>query len=587
MIFRIFHRAITILIVLLVFLSTATAQKKKKGNADQPQGIKQREAEFYFTEGEKFFILEDYAKALLYYERSQEIDPENATIHYKIAEVLAKGTRQEDLQKASASIETALKLEKGNKYFYQLAASIYNGLGKFDKAAEVYEEMISEIKGTDEYLFELAAIYQYANKPEEAIKVYNKAENILGINETSSIQKQRLYLELGKTKEAIAEGDKLINAFPDEERYVMGFSEILAQKGQRSLGISYLEKFIQTNNNSNNAKMLLAGMYRDSNQEQKARELLVPLFENSSVDLNSKIIILGAYSTEINQSKSAGNTETEKQEFALKLFEKLVSTYPNETNVHILGGDLYLSAGKNQEAQTQYLRAIELGDSNYEVWQNLLYIESQQDQFDNILKHTESALELFPNQGMLYYFNGYANFRKHRYTDAVDALEQVKKLITDNKSLLAEVNNMLGDSYNSLKLYEKSDQAFEAALAITPNNYSVLNNYSYYLSLRKENLEKADKMASQLVKNNPDNPTYLDTYAWVLYVRGKFKDARKIIERAINTGQANATHIEHYGDILYQLGEVNEAVQQWEKARGLNAKSETLNKKIANRRVYE
>jgi len=254
LIFRRFHRAVIFLIVLLAFSSVAIAQKKKKGSADQPQGIKQREAEFYFTEGEKFFILEDYAKALLYYERSQEIDPENATLYYKIAEVLAKGTRQEDLQKASTSIETALKLEKSNKYFYQLAASIYNGLGKFDKAAEIYEKMIDEIKGTDEYLFELAAIYQYANKPEEAIKVYNKAESILGINETSSIQKQRLYLELGKTKEAIAEGDKLINAFPDEERYVMGFAEILAQKGQRSLGISYLEKFIQTNNNANNAK---------------------------------------------------------------------------------------------------------------------------------------------------------------------------------------------------------------------------------------------------------------------------------------------------------------------------------------------
>ena len=587
MTFRNFYRALTYLIVLLALAGPAFAQKKKKGNQQQPQGIKQREAEFYFTEGEKFFILEDYAKALLYYERTQEIDPDNATLHYKIAEVLAKGTRQEDLQKASASIETALKLEKSNKYFYQLAASIYNGMGKFDKAAETYEEMIDEIKGTDEYLLELAAIYQYANKPEEAIKVYNRAESILGINETSSIQKQRLYLEMGKTKEAIAEGDKLLNAFPDEERYVMGFAEILSQKGQRPLAISYLDKFIQSNKNSSNAKMLLAGIYRDSNQEQKARELMLPLFEDPSVDLNSKIIILGAYSTEINQSKATGNPEIEKQEFALKLFEKLSATYPNETNVHILGGDLYLSAGKNQDAQNQYLKAIELGDSNYEVWQNLLYIESQQDQFDNMLKHTESALELFPNQGMLYYFNGYANFRKHRYTDAIDALEQVKKLIPDNKSLLAEVNSMLGDSYNSIKAYQKSDEAFDAALIITPNNYSVLNNYSYYLSLRKENLEKADKMASLLVKNNPDNPAYLDTYAWVLYVRGKFKEARKIIERAINTGQANATHIEHYGDILYQLGDINEAVQQWEKARGLNAKSETLNKKIANRRVYE
>ena len=97
--------------------------------------IKLREAEFYFTEGEKFFILEDYAKALLYYQRTLEITPENATIHYKIAEVLSRSNKQEDLLKASFSIENALKLEKKNKYFYLLAANIYGSLTKFDKAA--------------------------------------------------------------------------------------------------------------------------------------------------------------------------------------------------------------------------------------------------------------------------------------------------------------------------------------------------------------------------------------------------------------------------------------------------------------------
>jgi len=146
---------------------------------------------------------------------------------------------------------------------------------------------------------------------------------------------------------------------------------------------------------------------------------------------------------------------------------------------------------------------------------------------------------------------------------------------------------MLGDAYNSTKAYEKSDKAYDEALVLNPNNYMALNNYSYYLALRKSNLEKAEKMSAQLAKNNPDNPTFLDTYAWVLYTREKFKDARKVIERAISTGNANATHFEHYGDILFKLGDVNTAVEQWQKARGMNANSEILNKKIANRKMYE
>ena len=94
-------------------------------------------------------------------------------------------------------------------------------------------------------------------------------------------------------------------------------------------------------------------------------------------------------------------------------------------------------------------------------------------------------------------------------------------------------------------------------------------------------------MSATLIKNHPENPIFLDTYAWVLFTRGKYKEAKKILERAISTGKAAAPHFEHYGDVLYKLGDVDGAVDQWEKARGLNANSETLNKKIANRKIYE
>jgi len=587
--FRVSYSAVSLLATLILLLSIpAIAQRKKKsGDETQASGIKLREAEFYFTEGEKFFILEDYAKALLYYQRTLEISPENATVHYKIAEVLAQSNKQEDLLKASISIENALKLEKKNKYFYLMAANIYNSMTAFDKAAAVYETMLKEVKGTEEYLYELAAVYQYANKFEEAIKVYNRAENQLGINEVSSLQKLRLYFELGKTKEGVAEGEKLINAFPDEERLVMAFVETISQKGMRPEAIRYLEKFVAGHPDSGNSKMLLAGLYRDSNQEEKARPLLLTLFDDASIELGSKLIVLGAYNAELNQSKMKGPPAPHKAALAPTLFEKSAKPHPSHPNVHILGGDLYLSTGKNNKAQSEYLKAIESGEVNFEVWENLLYLEIQLEQFDNVIKHSDQALEMFPNQGMIHYFNGIAHLHKRHYQEAIASLDQAKKLSSSNPKLLGELNSLLGNAYNAIKAYDKSDKAYDEALALDPNNDVVLNNYSYYLSLRKTNLEKAEKMSSLLVKNHPDNPTYLDTHAWVLYSRQKYKEARKVIERAISTGNANATHFEHYGDILFQLGDVTGAVLQWEKARGLNANSETLNKKIANRKIYE
>jgi len=586
---RLSNPAICLLLTAIWLLSCPSYAQRKKKSSDESHasGIKLREAEFYFTEGEKFFILEDYSKALLYFQRTLEISPENATVHYKVAEVLAHSNKQEDLLKASISIENALKLEKKNKYFYLLAANIYTGMTAFDKAAAVYEMMLKEIKGTEEYLYELAAVYQYANKPEEAIKTYNRAESILGINEVSSIQKLRLYLELGKTKEGIAEGEKLVHTFPDDERFIMGFAQVLSQNNLRPEAIKYLEEFISSNPSAGSVKMLLAGLYRDNNQEQKARPMLLELFDNSTIELGSKLIVLGSYNAEINKNKSKGISDPEKETFALTLFEKLKKGNLADPSVHILGGDLYLSMGRNRDAQSEYLQAIESGEVNFEVWENLLYLETQLEQFDNVIKHAESALELFPNQSMLHYFNGFAHLRKRQYPDAIASLEQAKKLSSSNPKLAGELSGMLGDAYNATKAYDKSDKAYEDALAINPNNDAVLNNYSYYLALRKTSLDKAEKMSALLIKNNPDNPTFLDTYAWVLYSRQKYKEARKVMERALSTGNATATHFEHYGDILFQLGDITGAVQQWEKARGLNANSEILNKKIANRQIYE
>lgn len=575
------------LLLALAGSHAASGQKKRRGE-DPSQGIRLREAEFYFTEGEKFFILEDYSKALVYYQRALDINPENGTIHYKIAEVLSKSSRPDDMLKASVSISQALKLEQGNKYFYLLAATIYNSLGRFDKAAQMYETMIDKIPGSEEYLYEVAAVYQYANQPDLAIKAYNRAEALFGINEVSSIQKLKLLMAAGKVPEALAEGEKLVKAYPGEPRYIMAFTEVISGQGMRAEAIQYLENFLRDNPESGEVTMLLAGFYRDTGQEEKARPHLLALFDDPSIELSSKLIVLGAYNAELNQNKATKHPDSDKEAFAATLYEKLKAEYPGHPSVHIIGGDLYLSTGKNREAQREYLLAVETGaDVTFEVYENLLYLEIRLEQWDQVIQHAEKALEVYPNQSVIHYFNGVAHLRKRHYPEAIQSLEQSKRLGSSNPALVGEINSQLGEAYQATKDYSRSDNAYEEALAYNPNNATVLNNYSYYLALRKENLEKAEKMSAALIKNHPENPTFLDTYAWVLFAREKFKEARRIIERAISTGKATAVHFEHYGDILYKLGDVEGAVRQWEKARGLDAKSEKLNKKIANRKIYE
>jgi tetratricopeptide (TPR) repeat protein len=574
--------------LLIVFAAPSFAQrdKKKKPDAGKLSSARLSEAESVFTEGEKFFILEDYSKALLYFLRASELYPENPAIHYKLAEVLAKSNKEEDLRKASGAIDQAIKLDKKNKYYYLLAANINSSLGQFSKSASLLEAMLKEVPETEEYLYELATIYLFDKKEEEALKVYNRAESTLGVSEASSLQKQRIYLDKGNVPAAIAEGEKLIQAFPDEERYVLALAELLSQNKQTDVAIRNIENFLKDNPDSPSAKMLLGGLYRDSGQEQKSRDYVIHLFSDPHVAVNSKVIMLSTYNATLAQYKSKGKEDVELTAFVLGLFEKLETNHPNEAAVHVMGGDLFMTLNKRQEAKKQYLKAIRQGANSFESWQNLLFLETQANQYDSVIVHSEEALEAFPNQAMVYYFNGYAHLRKKDYRPAVSSLEQAKKLSASNINLVAEMNSMLGDAYQALKEYDKSSKAYDDALAANPLNDVVLNNYSYYLSLRKTDLEKAEKMSSQLVKNHPDQAAYLDTHAWVLYQREKYKEAKKVMERAIATGQASAIHFEHYGDILFQLGNIDDAVTQWRKAKSLDDSNEMIEKKIANRKIY-
>ncbi|MCS6974797.1 MAG: tetratricopeptide repeat protein [Cyclobacteriaceae bacterium] len=579
---------LALLAALLIFSTAAYAQKRKRQYEQAMASIKSREAEFYFTEAEKFFMLEDYAKALAHYQKVLDIQPNNATVHYRMAEVFLRSNRPDDLQRAAQSIETALRFEQKNKYFYLLGATIYLNQTRYEQAARLYETMMNQIPGTEEYLYELAAVYKYANRSDEAIKTYNRAEQIFGVTENSSIPKQQLYLESGKIKEALAEGDKLVKTFPEEERYAVGYAELLSRYNQKNQAVTVLETYLEINPQAPNASLLLAGLYRDIQQEDKARKLIQNLFDNPDVEMNSKLIVLNTYSEELNRLRNNHQKDESLETFALQLFEKLKKIYPDEAQIKIIGGDLYQALGKTKEAITLYQEATQKGAVNFEVWHNLIYLEIQSGNFEAAIRHASEALEYYPNQALLYYFSGMAHLRRRSYQQAVNMLEQGKKLTSNNPALTVDILALLGEAFNGLREYAKSDKAFEEALALSPNNEIVLNNYSYYLALRGTNLERAEKLSAQLIKAHPDNNSFLDTHAWVLYKQKKYREARKIMERVIGSGRANAIHLEHYGDILYQLGDVDAAVLYWKKAREQTADlNELLDKKIANRKLYE
>ena len=88
-------------------------------------------------------------------------------------------------------------------------------------------------------------------------------------------------------------------------------------------------------------------------------------------------------------------------------------------------------------------------------------------------------------------------------------------------------------------------------------------------------------MSFRTVKAEPKNDTYLDTYAWILFEKERYTEARIYIDEAMkNGGGESATIVEHSGDIYYMLGEVDKALEFWKQAAGMEHESATLERKI-------
>lgn len=565
--------------ILILFTGASVyAQKDKAKKSKTHRELSENErmrSEEYFSEGEKYFIIEDYVKALALFQKSLEIDPDNATIYFKIAEVL---TKKNELEKALPFIVRAVELYPENKYFHLLKAEIYTKQANFQEATNVFLEMIENIPNAEEYYFDLAVLYLYQEKYDEALNTYDKVQDIFGINEEVTFQKQKIYLKKNNLDAAIKEGKLLIESFPGESKYVLALSEILLSNNKNSEAEAYLKEVLEVEPGNPTAQLMLFEVYRQSGRKNQAEEILVPVFENPEVGMDEKLPLL--------LELVKGISDEKNKKLALELAEKLEVAHPDDANTYAIYGDINYALGEKIKARDKYLEAVKIDESNFNVWQNIIDIELQLSNYDKVIELADQAIELFPNQPALYYFHGSANLIKKEYEEAIYSLEQGKKLSTANVELLSVFLSQLGDAYNGIKEYDKSEAAYEEALKIDPDNYHVLNNYSYFLSLRKEKLDLAKKMSLKLVKNNPENPTYLDTHAWVLYMLKEYKEARKYLEKALQ-GDASGTIIEHYGDVLFKLGETDKAVKQWQKAKGLNDSSDVIDKKIADRKLYE
>ena len=532
------------------------------------------EAETQFTEGVRYLMTDEPTKAITQFGKILQKDPNNAAAQYSTASALLKTGK---VAEAIPFATKAYSLDNQNKFYTLLLAELFVKQKRYTEAEELYEKLLKKGPENAEYGVELAAIYLFNEKPDKALETYDKVERELGLNEEITRQKQRIYLKQNKIDKAVGEAEKLVASEPTDPDYLLEGAELLIANDRTDQALGWIDRALKLNADSPQAHVLLADIYRKKGDMARVTQELNQVLANPNLEAGLKARILSSY------VGMTGENPTARQD-ALSMAQNLVKTAPNDPKTQVMLADLLMQQGKKAEARDAYAKAARLDGSIYEVWGALLQLDGELNQVDSLLVHSEKALEIFPTQGLFWYSNGSANLYKRKYQQAVDALEESQKLLvaSPNNELKTGINAQLGDAYNGLGDNVKSDDAYEAVLKVDPLNDHVLNNYSYFLSLRKENLPRALQLGQKLVERNPTNATYLDTYAWVLYVSKDYAKAQQYLEKALaDTANVSSTIIEHYGDVLYQLGQQDKALDQWKQAKAKGGASPDLEKKIA------
>ena len=533
--------------------------------------------QYLFVEGIKQRTIGNPDEAIKVFSRCLEMDPYSSSSMYEIANIhLIKG----DFQSAMMILEKAVSLNPKNQYYLVLLSKIYQQNKLFEKAANTFGELAVLVPDNTDYPLLRAEMFNMAGNQEEALACYNELEKKWGINEQVSLGKQGIYVKLGKKQEAYREIENLIVKFQGDAKYYGLLADMYLADSLMDKSLENYNKVLQNKPDDGFIQFSLANYYRVAGDFDKAYEHLKKGFDSSNIELEAKIQMYMLL------AQTADHRLTEGQQ--LELINILIDEHIDDERPRALLAEYYLSKKQTKEAREQLRLVVEINKSNYAYWERLLFVDNDLSDWNALSSDSKIAIKYFPDQPLIYILDAVAMIQQEDFKEVFAVLDSAEVNATNNNQVLSQVYTYRAEAYYKLKNYDEAYNWFDKVVKIDPQNYLAMNNYAYYLSLRSIKLDVAEKLSSTVVQNNPNNSTYLDTYAWVLFKKKDYKLAKFYMESALsNSTEDNPVLVEHYGDILFFLNEKDKAVQQWEKSLKLGNKSKVLPEKIKKITFYE
>ena len=503
-----------------------------------------------------------------------ELNPEASEAYFYLSQYY-KVLKQND--KAMEMVKRAAALEPDNMTYTETLMQTYIGQRQYQEAIPVAEQLYERHKDREDLLELLFQLYQHEQDYEHAIDILNRLETINGKNERLSYAKSEIYSRKGDKDAAIAEMKGLADRYPNDMNYLGMYGDMLMMNNETEKALDIYHRILNEEPGNTRAQVSMLSYYREAGDSIAAASALEQLLLNASVDSEQKMLLLRQ---EIIRNEEQNGDSTR----ILSLFHRMLAQPQEDSNIASLCA-AYMDLKDMPEDSIAHVleQVLAIEPDNAGARLQLVSYAWKAENHERVITLCQEARQYNPEEMAFYYYQGMTYYKMDDKDQALATFQNGIGVINDesNPDIVSDFYAVMGDLYHQKGMEREAFEAYDSCLQWKEDNIMCLNNYAYYLSERGEQLDKAEQMSYKTVKAEPKNATYLDTYAWILFMQKRYAEAKVYIEQALqNDSDSNAVITEHAGDIYMMNKDPERALELWRQAQQNDATNKLLARKI-------
>lgn len=566
-------RRILYLVGLVALLAACGTTGRQHGAAVKgPAGVEEkdpltygqrRKFDYFFLEAVRMKEKGDYDAAFELYRHCLDIYPESAATLYEISQFyMALGQEEKGVD----ALKRAVQSDERNFWYKQTLAAYYQQKRDLPKAVAVYEDMARQFPSRLEPLISLVDLYGQAKSYAEEIKTLDRLEELDGKSEQISMEKFRCYLLMGNKDQAFSEIESLSKEYPYDMRYQNILGDVYLDNGKTQEAYDTYQRILKEVPDYAPTILSLAQYYKKTGNDSLYHAQIDTILVNDNVPSDTKMELMRNMIF-VSEQTTRDSTEI------VSLFRRILERPQQNADLAMLCAQYLITKKMDKEAVPVLDQILSIDPENKPARLQLLVYAIRDNNLDEVIRVATPALEYNPDAMEFYYYLGLAYYQKENMDKALEVFRKGVRQVDEksDKGIVSDFYAILGDIYNTKDMKAEAYAAYDSSLVYNPDNIGTLNNYAYYLSVERKDLDKAEEMSYRTVKAEPENATYLDTYAWILFEKKRYTEARIYIEQAMkNGGDTSQVIVEHCGDVYYMLGEKEKALEYWKKADGMD-----------------